>query len=200
MNTKQSLEAGEKKEKRPKQQGHALQFNVAQLLKKSGSSARTYMIEEARVPELEAEFNLAAPLNGQIKFIKTDKEIFVTGLLQTQLVMACTRCLEDVQTSLEFDLEETFSPTVDVMTGLKLLLPDDTDQATLISDQHILDLSEVARQAIHLHEPGHVLCREDCQGLCDQCGANLNLERCDCNKEEIDSRWAGLLALKDDFA
>jgi uncharacterized protein len=200
VNAEQSVETKAKREKSGRNQVHALQFNVAQLLKQGGSSMRTYVIENARVPALEQEFNLAEPLNGKIKFIKTDKEIFVTGLLHTSLVMPCTRCLEDVQVPLEFDLEETFNPTVDVMTGLKLSLPDDPDPATLISDQHILDLSEVARQAIHLYEPGQVLCREDCQGLCAQCGANLNLETCDCNKEEIDSRWAGLLALKDNFA
>ena len=40
---------------------------------------------------------------------------------------------------------------------------------------------------------GRYLCSEDCKGLCPQCGADLNVEECGCNNENIDPRWSTLI-------
>jgi uncharacterized protein len=40
--------------------------------------------------------------------------------------------------------------------------------------------------------PLNPLCREDCKGLCPQCGTNLNTETCDCAQEWEDPRLAAL--------
>lgn len=199
MTTKRRFERKGKNDQKG-QKGHALQFNVAQLLKHVGPSSRTYTIEKGSVPALQQEFSLTNPLNGKVKFIKTDKNIFVIGNLETELLLSCTRCLTDVTVPIAFDIEETFSPTIDITTGSKLPQESEVDEATLISEQHILDLIEVVRQAIHLSQPLQVLCQEDCLGLCSQCGVNKNLDSCNCKTDNIDVRWAGLLALKDDFS
>jgi uncharacterized protein len=44
--------------------------------------------------------------------------------------------------------------------------------------------------------PMKALCDEDCAGLCQKCGQNLNQGKCDCPAEEIDPRWAKLNELK----
>jgi uncharacterized protein len=59
-----------------------------------------------------------------------------------------------------------------------------------------LDLTELAREQILLNLPSQVFCREDCQGLCQKCGANLNLIDCSCEESEVDPRWAALRNLK----
>ena len=41
------------------------------------------------------------------------------------------------------------------------------------------------------------LCKEDCKGLCQKCGTDLNKEKCSCKAEEIDPRWKPLVNLKD---
>lgn len=179
--------------KRSLKDAHSLQFNVAQLLKRAGSDTRTYEIEDAVIPALNDEFTLSKPINGFVKLIKTDKEIFVSGQLETEIVLACTRCTVDVKTPITLEIEETFSPTIDIATGIQLQPNEDTDEATLISEQHILDLAEVIRQALYLNQPSPILCQAACQGLCQQCGTDLNVEDCDCPEEEIDSRWADLL-------
>jgi uncharacterized protein len=55
-----------------------------------------------------------------------------------------------------------------------------------------IDLSEVIREQMILAIPEVVLCKEDCEGLCDKCGKNLNLLNCKCKEDEIDPRWAAL--------
>ncbi len=60
----------------------------------------------------------------------------------------------------------------------------------------MLDLGGVAWEQFMLAMPVNPLCRPDCKGLCPICGANLNLEACDCHKEEEDPRMAPLRNLK----
>ena len=40
------------------------------------------------------------------------------------------------------------------------------------------------------------LCREDCKGLCAQCGTNLNTDTCECAPVWEDPRLAALKVLK----
>jgi uncharacterized protein len=61
-----------------------------------------------------------------------------------------------------------------------------------------VDLDEVVREQLLLALPSRHLCREDCQGLCQKCGANLNDGHCSCEQGEVDPRWAALANLKKD--
>ena len=199
MITKQRFERNGKRAEKSRK-GNPLQFNVAQFLKQPGTDARHYVIEQATLAALSNEFTISKLLNGQVKFVKTGKNILVTGTFETELTLPCTRCLTDTRISISFEIEETFTPTVDIITGAKLTPSPEADEATLITEQHILDLTEVIRQEIYLSTPTQVLCQPDCLGLCPHCGANRNLEPCDCEVDQIDIRWADLLALKDDFS
>ncbi|OQY28051.1 MAG: hypothetical protein B6243_12445 [Anaerolineaceae bacterium 4572_5.2] len=102
------------------------------------------------------------------------------------------RCLAPVSVAVSMEIEETFTPRVDIVTGGKLSQSPDVDATTLISEQHILDLTEVVRQSLYLAQPAQILCKEDCLGLCPQCGKNRNQVQCNCTEETIDSRWADL--------
>jgi uncharacterized protein len=58
----------------------------------------------------------------------------------------------------------------------------------------VLDLSEAVREELILAVPPYVECRDDCRGLCPQCGADLNLGPCGC-QPDVDPRWAALTKL-----
>src|SRR5919112_562701 len=60
-----------------------------------------------------------------------------------------------------------------------------------------VDLDEIVREQTLLALPSRHLCREDCKGLCQKCGANLNENQCSCEQGETDPRWAALADLKD---
>jgi uncharacterized protein len=53
-------------------------------------------------------------------------------------------------------------------------------------------LEDVLREQVLLALPLKVTCREDCKGLCPECGKNLNQEQCSCSREVEDPRWAAL--------
>lgn len=182
--------------KRPSGAALALQFNVAQLLKQATGARRGYDIE-VDAPELDQQLVLAAPLRGQASCLRIGAGILVTGELQTAVRLECARCLTEFDWPIRVEIEEEFRPTIDIVTGIRVEQEPDQDVATLIDDQHILDLAEVIRQAIWLGVPASPICRRDCKGLCPHCGQNRNQEECDCQANQVDARWVALLAAKD---
>jgi uncharacterized protein len=60
----------------------------------------------------------------------------------------------------------------------------------------LLDVAQWANDAFVLAMPALVVCREDCAGLCPECGANLNAEPGHAHERPPDPRWAKLRELK----
>lgn len=173
-----------------------MQYNVAQLLKEPVGGTRKYEVNE-EVDDLDPLLVIQRPLTGKVKFTKILDGVLVTGDLETVVEVNCDRCLEPVDVPVEIELEEEFRQTMDIHTGASLPVTDESDPATLIDDKNHLDLSEVVRQALLLELPTHPLCRDDCKGLCQNCGQNLNEANCDCPEEDDDPRWSSLRALLD---
>ncbi len=168
-----------------------MQFNVAQLLKEPIGSVRRYAIEED-IQALAVELSMHEPLTGHVQFLHTPDGVLVTGRLTTVFGTECARCLTPVQQTLDFELEEEFKATVEVLTGAPIAVDPDEDPALLIDAQHILDLAEVVRQELWLSQDLAPVCRPDCQGLCPSCGKDLNTGPCHCAVDEVDTRWAVL--------
>lgn len=168
-----------------------MQFNVAQLLKEPTGGTRKYELDEP-LDDLDPQLVIQAPITGRVKFTKIPQGILATGQLDTVVEMNCNRCLEPFDVPVSFELEEQFRPKIDLQTGAVLPQEEDADEATQISEQNILDLSEVVRQALLLAMPTAAVCRDDCAGLCPHCGKNLNEGPCDCVDDTLDPRWASL--------
>jgi uncharacterized protein len=58
-----------------------------------------------------------------------------------------------------------------------------------------VDLSEEIANCLRIELPMKPLCRPDCAGLCQKCGANLNEGPCGCKPDEEDGPWAKLRGL-----
>jgi len=59
-----------------------------------------------------------------------------------------------------------------------------------------VDLGPLIREQVLLALPTRPLCRDDCRGLCPQCGINLNHAECGCRVETFDPRLEALRSLK----
>ena len=51
-----------------------------------------------------------------------------------------------------------------------------------------LDVDTLVRDELFVHIPMKVLCSDDCKGICNRCGANLNHGSCGCDVTELDPR------------
>ena len=94
----------------------------------------------------------------------------------------CARCLDSVSVHHPFTVSEIFSKTE--LEGVE-------DDVTVLESGNI-DLFEIVDRAFVGSLPINFLCSEDCQGLCPQCGINLNQESCLCADDNTDPRLAAL--------
>jgi uncharacterized protein len=169
-----------------------MQINVSQLLKASIGSVREYDIDEC-YDVLGA--GISANIQGTVRLTRTNRGILLQGKLETSIPIECSRCLKTFNHRLTIDIEEEYFPIIDVNSGTPLEQPEDPG-TFIIDEHHILDLNEAIRQNALLAIPMKPLCRQDCAGLCQQCGKDLNTTDCDCFKDKIDPRWAKLVGLK----
>jgi uncharacterized protein len=141
-------------------------------------------IEVLRVPEgspIEFDLRLEAVMEG----------VLVTGTATAGLAGECARCLEDIDDDVVADFQELFAYE-ESDTGA-----DEDDGASRLEGD-LLDLEPLLRDAVVLTLPFQPLCREDCPGLCVECGARLADDPGHQHEEPIDPRWAALQGLAQD--
>lgn len=172
-------------------------FNVAQLLKSQVGTSLEADIQEEAV-QLDEDLKVVGPLTGHVRMRHINQGVLVDGWVDLILEMACTRCLKDFEQPTHVAFEARFYPTVDVVTGMPVS-PVDEEDAFPIDEHHLIDVSEAIRQQIWLDLPMVTLCKEDCAGLCSQCGKDLNLGPCAC-EPEVDTRFSILKTLLQDEA
>ena len=102
----------------------------------------------------------------------------------------CARCLAPVRGEFSLNLEKTVAPR----NLLSDLDEDKLDDYAIIEDG-FLDMDEQLRAQLEMEFPVRFLCCDDCKGLCQRCGKNLNEGKCDCVEKEIDPRMAPLQKL-----
>jgi uncharacterized protein len=93
--------------------------------------------------------------------------------------------LEDAELALQLGLRE-----------YQATKPESDDERTEYLEDHRVDLSSWAHDAIALALPDKILCRDDCAGLCPVCGKDLNAEPHEHVEERVDPRWAALESLR----
>ncbi len=134
----------------------------------------------------------------QGKLEESGQEILCRGGLETGLSVTCARCLGGFSFAVKAKLSTHFIPRVenDKLAGEIELTGLDVEQE--FYEEGRIDLFPPVRDLILLSLPQVILCREDCAGLCPQCGTNLNQNKCGCKSEEpCDPRLVALQQLKD---
>ncbi|HEY8457023.1 MAG TPA: YceD family protein [Actinopolymorphaceae bacterium] len=111
--------------------------------------------------------------------------VLATGTVRALLEGECVRCLEALERTLEVELQELYAYPE---SGVG---PDEAGRL----EGDLLDLEPVVRDSVVLALPYQPLCRDDCPGLCAQCGARLADEPDHRHEAEIDPRWAALTSL-----
>ena len=68
-----------------------------------------------------------------------------------------------------------------------------TTQCARCMKDRVVDIDDIVANNFLMNVEGKYLCSEDCKGLCQHCGADLNEGDCGCSQENIDPRWAALV-------
>ncbi|MEU6219110.1 YceD family protein [Streptomyces sp. NPDC047022] len=138
-----------------------------------------------------------APLELELRLESVMDGVLVTGTARASAEGDCVRCLEPLELELEADFQEMFSyPDADDRGRVKTEPADDAeeDEDRLFLEDGLFDLEPVLRDAVVLALPMQPVCREDCPGLCSECGASL-ADDPDHHHDAVDIRWAALQGL-----
>jgi len=125
----------------------------------------------------------------------------VRGRIEGSVGMDCTRCLEEYRQELNIEVDEFYRrPGLTLAGAEEKGLPlggEIPEEDEYVIDEGTIDLNVLVNDLVLLSIPIKHLCREDCRGLCQVCGANLNREKCDCVRESVDPRLEVLRTLLD---
>ncbi len=160
-----------------------LRFNFGFLLEADFGTIRRIELDYPSI-KLSDDLTLS-PLKGVITATRTTEGIYIQGELESAAALECVRCLTETIVSLDFTLDELFYyPPQSAPPG-----------ENYVGEDGMIDLAPLVRELSLLSRPIKVLCRPDCLGLCQECGANLNDGDCGCDDEVIDPRLAALQQL-----
>ena len=113
------------------------------------------------------------------KAVAFSGSINIEGHVEAVVDTRCARCLKPLKLNLNVDVNETVGDE-----GVEL-------------EGTILNVDNIVKNNIVVELPIRFLCKDDCKGICSQCGADLNITECNCTHEQIDERFAVLKKLLD---
>lgn len=168
-----------------------LKLSLAEL--ERGGEARIREEISPDDPLLEGmNLALSAPVRVDLTGREVGDSVLVRGTIHASARQECRRCLTEVEQEMDAQVDFLFAPLDaedEDADGEVYPLPDRGNE---------LDLSAPVREALVLHLPQYVVCREDCRGLCPKCGTDRNTGTCDCVPEEPESPWDALRKLNFD--
>jgi uncharacterized protein len=130
-----------------------------------------------------------ADLDLDLRLESVSEGVLVSGTITGPVKGECGRCLREINDSVVVNVQELYAyenSTTDTTT--------DEDEVGRMQDD-LIDLEPALRDAVVLTLPTNPLCREDCPGLCPECGVHWDDLPADHSHQQIDPRWAGLSQL-----
>ena len=140
-------------------------------------------------------YQIVAPVELVFDINKDKDKFRLVGRVRTELELSCSRCLEPYRFPIDATFDQRYLPSSAASTEAEREIEENDLETSYYSEDQI-DLNELMREQFYLALPMKPLCREDCKGLCAQCGTNLNTDTCECAPVWEDPRLAALKVLK----
>ncbi len=123
-------------------------------------------LDDSLLPYPNAKF-VQAEVQLAVTFLKPN--LLVKGNIICHIKGFCDRCLADISRKFDIPFDQIFYKDS----------ADDEDGYVYSGSR--LDVTKAICDEIVLSLPTALLCKPDCKGLCPKCGANLNVEQCNCD-------------------
>jgi len=114
--------------------------------------------------------------------------VLVQSHIEAQVTCVCARCLEPFPLHLSSGYQTSLKPKPEIPFPEEIELSRE-DLETDYYEGEEIDLTPLVQDQVLLTLPPKTLCREECRGLCPQCGKNLNRESCSCAQRAVDPRF-----------
>ncbi|KXZ39620.1 uncharacterized protein SAMN05661008_01187 [Alkalithermobacter thermoalcaliphilus JW-YL-7 = DSM 7308] len=170
-----------------------MKISLEKLLKKEVDTLDLHFCDEIDTINYQGRnFKFTSPVKVDGKIFRAHEGLYLDCNIEFSTIDLCSRCLKEVETSILSHVKGF------LVTSEEEIFE---EEDTFVYNGDELDFTEIIENAFILNIPSKILCKENCKGICDKCGVNLNEAQCECfkkeeNEEFIDPR---LSKLKDFF-
>lgn len=141
------------------------------------------------------------PVSVKVRVYLAHEMVEVEGHASVRVNFTCGRCLQEFEQAIGSDFVLTYChelPHVEITDdgddeGAELSAE---DMGLILFDGDEIDLSESIQEQLVMALPNSPVCKEECKGLCPQCGVDLNTGVCDCPSQDINLKMAALKDFK----
>ena len=161
-------------------------LGLSQIIDRPGASVSFSVSVDLSDLCYGVSYPVSEPVLAEGNVRNTAGVLVMQGSIATTIHGICDRCASEFHRKVEFP--------IDVVLVTKLESEENEDEWVFPLEGDSADLDDIVRTGFVLNLDSKLLCKEDCKGLCPQCGKNLNDGPCNCRKE-LDPRFAALKQL-----
>jgi uncharacterized protein len=169
-----------------------MQLDLSRVRQPLSHVSRTLRPEE--IGSEDGAYRITEPVALEFDLHKDRDKFRLVGTLRTSLELECSRCLDPFAMAVATSFDLRFHPVSAMSAGHDGEVREGDLETGYYRDDQI-DLGELVREQCYLALPMKPLCRDECRGLCPQCGTNLTSGACACTADWDDPRFAALRAL-----
>ena len=136
---------------------------------------------------------LEEPVTADFSIDHKDRNLHIDGTVNTILGFRCSRCAKEFTKDFQIGFDLSYMPQPEWSDQNAEVELKYEDMEIAFYDGIAFDVNLMVLEQIELAMPMKIVCREDCKGLCFQCGADLNEGICSCGRDKSDPRLAALL-------
>ena len=157
-------------------------IDVSQLTKRKVTKQEVHLsLHGTDLFKYDKEIRINEPVSIDGSLALVGDIIQLDVVVHAKLLLQCSRCIENFVHEIDLDVHEKFSSN-----------QDNNDDSIIFIDSDAIDITEIIENNIILALPIKKLCNDDCKGLCQKCGTNLNINTCSCDNKDVDPRLAKL--------
>ena len=154
--------------------------------------------EKLRVPIALGDIKLKEDIQVFLKVSRFGSKVLVDGIFTSVVFLVCSRCLKEFSFPIENNFSIEYTPYRELVEEKEHeLTKEELDISFYHNDE--INVEDLVREQMLLFVPMKPLCKSDCQGICPECGTNLNESSCKCSLGGIDPRLEPLEKLKKSF-
>jgi uncharacterized protein len=169
-------------------------LDTRELVRRPGTMRTVTRVVEAPQPIGTDVIAIPAdhPVELEVRMESVVEGVLASGSVQAVATGVCVRCLDQIDVDVDVTFQELFAYP-DRAAHHQEVGADGEQEAEHRLDQDFMDLEELVRDAVVTTLPFRPVCRDDCPGLCSECGARL-ADDPDHQHDVTDPRWAALAA------
>lgn len=147
---------------------------------------------QSPIDEFALPYTIKEELAARLFLIPQEKGCILHGSMTGTVTLPCNRCTQDATVNINQNFDEVFILDEELSS-------DDTEPNVRIVNESTgieVEVAGVLWEEFVIALPVKPLCKEDCKGLCAECGKDLNTGKCECEDSTLDPRFAVLRNLK----